>query len=430
MHSTGQEANSMKRRASRSQSRSFQSKLDGTKIDYAASQTKHVAHSENDSPPASSLSSDDRGDNAEKSPNQSSASEDSLVRFSLLGKHFAVPGRYLLYTVPFLWGTFGPAVRILFSSDPHPVPSLFNTERLLLSNMVYLPILINEFYNVREKLSRAKENGNGSGKGAARTNEEDPLLSVKAGLELGTWVFCANVAQVIGLQSTSASRAAFLVQLQTVIIPLMSALLGLNKVNRNTWIGSVIAVTGVAFLSFDKSHGTAASVVGDCLEVLSALFFSAYVVRLGSYCSRIKPGPLVAAKLVVQAGLSVIWAASVEAIALAGPHPGNTLNEGTHAWTVAAAAVNIAVVAWTGLMSSALSGWLQTKGQQSVPASETAVIFATQPLWASATASVILGEAFGVKGITGGALIVLATVFSSLKGPDSDKNDKSVKQTE
>ena len=81
--------------------------------------------------------------------------------------------------------------------------------------------------------------------------------------------------------------------------------------------------------------------------------------------------------------------------------------------TAAGIVINIAVVLWTGLLSSAASGWAQTKGQQSVPASEAAVIFATQPLWASGIAAVLLGEGFGPKGIAGGALIVLSTLLSS-----------------
>jgi drug/metabolite transporter (DMT)-like permease len=351
--------------------------------------------------------------------------EVGLVKFSLLGRNFAVPGRYLLYCVPFLWGTFGPAVRLLFAADPHPDPSLFNTERLLLANVVYAPILFAEVGSIKSSWAE-KKTSHASDAIVANSDDEptDVFLSIRAGLELGAYVFCANVAQVVGLQQTSASRAAFLVQLQTVFIPVIAASLGISKVNRNTWIGSVVAVAGVALLSSDKSHGTESSVVGDSLEILSALFFSAYVIRLSAYCNRINPAALVAVKIFVQGFLSTIWALSVEAIAITAPHgPLLTGSEIVHPWTPYAIAVNVGVIAWTGLFSSAVSGWLQTKGQQYVPASEAAIVFATQPLWASATAAVVLGEAFGTKGLAGGALILFATVFSSLSGAD-DKSER------
>lgn len=332
----------------------------------------------------------------------------------IFGKTLTVPGRYLLYSVPFMWGTFGPAVRLLFMSDPHPGPSVFNTERLLLSNAVYFPILSAEVANIREKLRVKKASANVAEEIAA--DEADPFLSIRAGVELGAYVFCANVAQVIGLQSTSASRAAFLVQLQTVFIPVIAAALGIAKVSRNTWIGSITALAGVALLSSDKGHGAMSSLTGDSLEVLSAFFFSLFVIRLGAFCNRIPPGPLVASKLAVQAFLSICWAVSVEAFELSGPGGGyDAVYHENHPWTLPVVAVNLGVVAWTGLICSALSGWFQTKGQQSVDADETAVIFATQPLWAAATAAILLGEGFGPKGFAGGALIVGATIFSSLR---------------
>ena len=100
--------------------------------------------------------------------------------------------------------------------------------------------------------------------------------------------------------------------------------------------------------------------------------------------------------------------------------------DGPVPWTTHAVFVNMAVIAWTGIMTSAVSGWLQTKGQQFVTASESAVIFATQPLWASATAAVFLGESFGSRGITGGGLIVLATAFAALSETKSEDDTKKV----
>lgn len=397
-------------------------------------------HKANSVPPTDELRVDVQ---SEANSSRAESNEDAgLINFSIFGRDFSVQSRYLLYTVPFMWGTFGPAVRVLFMSDPHPEPSVFNSERLLLSNAVYFPVLLAEVSNIRRKFRGRLRTQIRAEKALARDEparvydrnrlqavdlpeERDPFFSIRAGVELGAYVFCANVAQVIGLQSTSASRAAFLVQLQTVFIPVIAAAMGVNKVSRNTWIGSVIAVAGVALLSADKSHGTISSVFGDSLEVLSALFFSMYVVRLGNYCARIEAAALVAVKLVVQACLSFGWALSMEAMLLAGPHAYGATHVDNHPWTFHALAINVAVVAWTGLISSALSGWLQSKAQQTVPASETAVIFATQPLWASATAAVFLGEAFGVQGLTGGAMIILATLLASIPDGDGESDANS-----
>lgn len=294
-------------------------------------------------------------------------------------------------------------MRLLFSQEPHPDPSVFNTERLLLSTLVYVPVLAAEwaaFRNTQPSPSTAEP--------------KKSFAFVKAGAELGVYVFLANVAQVIGLQQTSASRAAFLVQLQTVIVPVLAGIFGLDKITPKTWLSSLIAVGGVALLSSDKGHGTVSSFTGDALEVLSAFFFSTYIIRLSKYCNEIPAKPLVAMKIAVQAVLSIGWALSAE-IGILFNHGPSDLSSGDEiaAWTLGAVLVNVGVVVWTGLFSSAISGWAQTKGQQGVPASEAVVIFATQPLWASGVAAIILGESFGAKGFAGGALIVAATLLAA-----------------
>lgn len=88
-----------------------------------------------------------------------------------------------------------------------------------------------------------------------------------------------------------------------------------------------------------------------------------------------------------------------------------------------------AVIAWTGLMSSALSGWLQTSAQRVVKPSEAAVIFASQPLVAAALSWLLLGEKVDLQGAAGGVLIIAATVYSSLQpAPNTNNVDPTSKE--
>ena len=330
-----------------------------------------------------------------------------VVPVNLLGFSFGIPARWLLYSVPFMWGSFGPSVRLLFQNEPHIDAPVFNTARLFLSSLIYLPILANEVRRFRSP------------------DQENDLSFITAGLELGVYVFLANVCQVLGLESVSAGRAAFLVQCQTVIVPVLAGVLGLEVIRRSTWISSFVAIAGVALLSLDHGAGTASSVTGDGLELLSAFFFSTYILRLAQYCNTVRPSPLVATKILVQAVLSMGWATSVALM----KHPDIAIDSTSSVpgWTWPIVALNLGVVAWTGIVSSAISGWAQTKGQQLVPASEAVVVFATQPLWASAISGALLGESFGARGIAGGALIVASTLIS---GRDDSENDGKVEGRE
>lgn len=316
-----------------------------------------------------------------------------------------LPARSLLYVVPFLWGSFGPAIRFLFAQHPHQQASVFNSERLLLSTLVYVPILYQEFVALT-----ASRNGDATSDG--KTDEANNRFAFfPKGAELGIYVFIANIAQVLGLQQTSASRASFLVQLQTVFVPILGTALGVDRIKVTTAISSFVAVAGVLLLSLDKNAGTESSLTGDALEILSACFFSIYIVRLSQIAKNVNPNPLVATKIAVQAVLSIVWAFVTE---LQMSKPAFEIATANEPWTAQAVLTGLGIVMWTGLMTSALSGWAQTKGQQAVPASEAALIFATQPLWATAIAAFVLGESFGTKGIAGGGLIVLATLVPIL----------------
>lgn len=168
-----------------------------------------------------------------------------------LGNFFRVevPGKLLLMSVPLLWGSFGPAVRFLYSVEHTPRPALFNAERLSLSAIVYAIVLL---YQLRmEKEEDVSIEADKAGK--VGENATPSWLWLVGGIELGSYVFLANVAQVIGLQSVGAGRAAFLNQMQTVIVPLLAVGLGVEKkLSLRTIISSFIAVAGVALLAADS----------------------------------------------------------------------------------------------------------------------------------------------------------------------------------
>lgn len=358
--------------------------------------------------------------NEAEQPKDGTALKQAIVPIKIGPLSFSIPARSLLYIVPFLWGSFGPSVRFLFSQHPHQEVSVFNSERLLLSTLVYVPILFHEFQILLSM--RKKESSpdvlcvDDDGKESSKFSRFDFLPK---GLELGIYVFIANIAQVLGLQQTSASRAAFLIQLQTVFVPVLGTLLGTDSISLTAGFSSTVAVAGVLLLSLDKSAGTQSSLTGDSLEVLSAVFFSLYIVRLSKVANKVAPNPLVATKIAVQAFLSIGWATITE-FQIHAQKPVQVvvdsvvLNNATDPWTLGSIGISVAIVIWTGLLSSAFSGWAQTKGQQAVPANEAALIFATQPLWATAIAAVVLGESFGSRGFAGGGLIIMATLIPTI----------------
>lgn len=75
-------------------------------------------------------------------------------------------------------------------------------------------------------------------------------------------------------------------------------------------------------------------------------------------------------------------------------------------------------VVWTGLLSTSLNFFLDVFALGSVPSGEASVILATEPLWAAAFASMLLGEEFGWNDYSGGLLIVAACIVNSFQASD------------
>lgn len=238
-----------------------------------------------------------------------------------------------------------------------------------------------------------------------------------AGLELGALMFVANAAQIAGLKYTSASRAAFLIQMSTVIVPLLAATFGFERLSPRVAAGAAFALAGVALLSCtgDVAGGVAASAMalarlGDALELLAALLVSLYVLRLSHHARVAKHStPLVAVKVITQAVLSLMW---LGACALLNPATNQPVLTALP-WTAVSVLCSVFMVVWCGVSVGALATWMQTKGQETVSASEASILYATQPIWATLVATMFLGESLTTAGMAGAGMIVAGTMVSS-----------------
>lgn len=245
-------------------------------------------------------------------------------------------------------------------------------------------------------------------------------------------MFAANYLQILGLRYTDASRAAFLQQLSTVLVPVAAAGMGLEVLTPRLALGALCALAGVAFLTLASAPATTATAVaaasltrlGDALEIVSALLFAVYLLRTAHHVHSVngKSSAMVAVKVITQATLSCLWLVSRKLFV--GMKASSAAAAGvamSAAWTPLSVALNVLMVLWGGVMVSGLASWMQTKGQQVVPASEAAILFAAQPLWASVVAYFVFGETMGVCGMAGAGMIVAGTVVSSVgkKGDDA-----------
>ena len=71
--------------------------------------------------------------------------------------------------------------------------------------------------------------------------------------------------------------------------------------------------------------------------------------------------------------------------------------------------------AFTGLLATALAFFLQSRAQQATSPTHTALIFASEPIFAGLFSFLLIGELLGPRQLAGSALIVAGMVISEIR---------------
>ena len=224
---------------------------------------------------------------------------------------------------------------------------------------------------------------------------------------------------------TTANHGAFLLQLTTLIVPVIQGLNG-EKIPRQIQVAVGLALTGILLFTQDPTRASeiigdpSLMRTGDAMVLAAAFFYSLYDIQTFYWGREVPRTELVTIKVGFQAVLSILLCAIgarteiVEYLA-AGPE-----------WNVL-----VPTVLWSGLIVNALATFLQVGGMQAVGPTRAQTIFASQPLWASILNYFLLGSVMGTQGYIGGgafmgALVLAATADTPL--PDANSELKGTEE--
>eukprot|EP00316_Scyphosphaera_apsteinii_P015689 CAMPEP_0119299790 /NCGR_PEP_ID=MMETSP1333-20130426/1826_1 /TAXON_ID=418940 /ORGANISM="Scyphosphaera apsteinii, Strain RCC1455" /LENGTH=399 /DNA_ID=CAMNT_0007301341 /DNA_START=129 /DNA_END=1328 /DNA_ORIENTATION=- len=230
----------------------------------------------------------------------------------------------------------------------------------------------------------------------------------KAAAELSIWSFLGFTFQTVGLQSTTASRSAFLLYLNVKLVPILAFVLYGRTSSARTWTSVALAFGGTALMANDGGPPN----IGDVWSLCSALASACFILRLESAARTCSPNELSSATLACSAIGFIGWAAlhaicnGPEWVAGAGRELGEHLSS----------LIYLAVVV------TSIANWLQAFGQKHVSAANAAVIFALDPVYGAAFSWLLRGEQLGTQGLTGAAVILAGVLLSRLELPTSQKS--------
>lgn len=158
-------------------------------------------------------------------------------------------GRVMLFVVAFLWGTYSPALKYIYTIPGAPIPSVLIFTRASLTSLLLL-VTNSSFKNNSESnnididlefddnnvsrdsyddnLDSSKKNGGEMGIFGKFLNYS-PNSLILCALEIGLWNFMGDACQSIGLGLTSATRSSFLIQTATLFTPILAYISGKYK---------------------------------------------------------------------------------------------------------------------------------------------------------------------------------------------------------
>ena len=299
----------------------------------------------------------------------------------------------LLLVSAALYGTNFSAVKVLQQSLP---ASTASAGRFLLATFCSTALL-------------------GRGKGAARDPSDAAPSSASQvakkrealliGLLCGVCNAFGYISQAASLgMGASASKSSFLCSMTVVLVPVLDQISGRQPASRQHWLAILTALLGVAMLELGGVGGLdMADLLGMVQPVAFALGF--VVVEEG-----MRRHPESAAELTV----SQLFGTAVVTLAWWGldQTAGELLGCGPAALCWMSSPLVWLGLAWTGVMTTALTIYLETVALGSCSAQDATLLLTTEPLWALLFANALLGEHMGTPAEKAGALLVLLSCVS------------------
>lgn len=311
--------------------------------------------------------------------------------------------RLLLLVAAALYGTNFSVVKIL---DDHIPVGMASTLRFGLATLVTLPWLLappkpQDVHTEECSVDTLHD----APLTAACSNKDPTWGAISTGFEVGLWNSIAYLAQAVGLETTDASKSAFICSLAVVIVPLLEYVSG-QKLHGRQLAGAGMAVAGVALLELGGMSGDSMGLSsGDLASLIQPLAFGVAFWKMES-AMRLYPNEAnrsTAAQLLAVFMVSTIYCYMTEGAF-----------DFAQIQTYLMDFQLLGALVWTGIITTALTVYMEAVALKTLTATETTILLSAEPLFGAACASLLIGESFGMDAAAGAALILGGCIFSNL----------------
>jgi len=219
--------------------------------------------------------------------------------------------------------------------------------------------------------------------------------SLLRGAFAGIFLFGGYVLQTAGLKFTSASKAGFITGLYVPLVPIIGGLIHQKLPQISELLGIALACVGMYLLTVQTDILHVAP--GDLLVAGCAIAYALQMLILGRFAPVSNLGVLTVAQISTGAllGAATFWWVEPARIVFS-----------NSVWIA---------LAVTSLCATALAFTIQTWAQRWTSPTRTALIFATEPVFAWVTSYLLLGEVLSRRAEVGAALILAGILLVELK---------------
>lgn len=272
----------------------------------------------------------------------------------------------LLFFVAFIWGTTFVAQRI---GMEHVGPMTFNAVRFIVGALFLLPFIL----------------------WSKKKNTPDASVLWVSSIA-GVILFAGAALQQMGLVHTTAGKAGFITGLYVVLVPLFGLFLKLS-LKKTDWLGAIVAVVGLYFLSVGEQFSIN---VGDVYVLLGAGFWAIHILLINHWCERLPVLLFAFIQFFICAFLSGVVALFAE--------------QATFVQLNAA----MPSILFSGLLSTGIAYTLQVVAQKDAEPTHAAIIFSLEAVIAAAAGWIWLDETLPLRGIIGCCLIFVGILIAQL----------------
>lgn len=232
-------------------------------------------------------------------------------------------------------------------------------------------------------------------------DKEKVKRTIKPSILCGFFLCAASNLQQIGINMTNyAGKAGFLTGFYIIIVPILGLFLK-KKVSWNVWLGAVLGVIGLFFISVNESMSINP---GDLLILGSAVLFALHILCIDHYIDDVYPVRLSFGQFVTSAVISIIIALIFEDIQFSA-----VLDAGIP-------------VLYGGIMSVGVGYTTQILGQKGINPTTAALILSLESVFCAIGGVLLLNETLTLRAYFGCFLVFAGILLSQVSFQKKSQN--------